>query len=85
MENKVRKLIRNYWNISKTVAVLLTIWKYDMWTQPFNFIKAIVLIIEGSVVMFLAINFLDMAVGLIKMVCQKIYRYFYHKKLLKNI
>lgn len=84
MANNVRKLIRNYWNISKIVAVLLTIWNYEMWTQPFNFIKAIVLIIGGSAVMFLAINLLDMTVGFIKMVCQKVYRHFYQKRLLKD-
>ncbi len=80
----MEKLVRNYWTISKTVAVLLTIWNYAMWTEPFNFAKAIVMISGGSVVTFLAINLLDMIVGLIVRICKKIHRHFYDKRLLKG-
>ncbi len=83
MTKKMEKLIRNYWNISKIVAVLFTIWNYGTWTDPFNFPKAIVLIIGGAVITFLTINLLDMIVGLIRAVCKKIHRYFYDKRLLK--
>ena len=84
MTKKMEKLVKNYWTISKIVAVLFTIWNYAMWTEPFNFAKAIVMIIGGSVVTFLAINLLDMIVGLIVCVCKKIHRHFYDKRLLKG-
>lgn len=84
MPKKMEKLVKNYWNISKIVAVLLTIWNYAMWTEPFSFAKAIVMIIGGAVVTFLAINLLDMIVGLIVLVCKKIHRHFYDKRLLKG-
>ena len=84
MTKKMEKLVRNYWNISKIVAVLFTIWNYTMWTEPFSFAKVVVMIIGGSVVAFLAINLLDMIVGLIVLVCKKIRGYFYDKRLLKG-
>ena len=80
----MEKLVKNYWTISKIVAVLLTIWNYAMWTEPFSFVKAIVMIVGGSVVTFLAINLLDMIVGVIVLVCKKIHRHFYDKRLLKG-
>ena len=84
MTKKMEKLVKNYWTISKIVAVLLTIWNYAMWTEPFSFVKAIVMIVGGSVVTFLAINLLDMIVGVIVLVCKKIHRHFYDKRLLKG-
>ena len=84
MTKKMEKLVKNYWTISKIVAVLLTIWNYAMWTETFSFVKAIVMIVGGSVVTFLAINLLDMIVGVIVLVCKKIHRHFYDKRLLKG-
>lgn len=84
MDAKVTKLIKNYWNISKIVAVIFTICNYEMWTEPFNFVKAMVLIFVGLSVTFLAINLLDVFVGLIKAVCRKIHRNAYDKRLLKG-
>ena len=83
MTKKMEKLIRNYWSISKIVAVVLTICNYNMWTEPFSFIKAIVILVISSVAMFIAINVLDMVVGLIVSICKKIHRHFYDKRLLK--
>lgn len=83
MTKKIEKLIRNYWSISKIVAVILTICNYSMWTEPFSFIKAILMLVLGSVVTFVAINVLDMVVGFIVTSCKKIHRHFYDKKLLK--
>ena len=83
MTKKIEKLIRNYWSISKIVAVILTICNYSMWTEPFSFIKAILMLILGSVVTFVAINVLDMVVGFIVRSCKKIHRHFHDKKLLK--
>jgi uncharacterized membrane protein YgaE (UPF0421/DUF939 family) len=79
----MEKLIRNYWSISKIIAVVITICNYSIWTEPFSFIKAIVILVLGSDVTFIAINILDMVVGLIVSICKKIYRHFYDKKLLK--
>ena len=83
MTKKMEKLIRNYWSISKIVAVVFTICNYSMWTEPFNFIKAIAIHVIGSVVTFIAINVLDMIVGVIVSICKKIHRHFYDKRLLK--
>ena len=83
MTKKIEKLIRNYWSISKIVAVILTICNYSMWTEPFSFIKAILMLVLGSVVTFVAINVLDMVVGFIVRSCKKIHKHFYYKKLLK--
>lgn len=83
MTNKIEKLIRNYWSISKVVAVVFTICNYSMWTEPFSFIKAIAILILGSVAMFIAINVLDMVVGVIVSICKKVHRHFYDKRLLK--
>lgn len=83
MDKKVEKIIKNYWKISKFVAVVLTICNYSMWTEPFNFIKAIVMLVIGSVATFIAINVLDMVVGVIVGICKKVHRHFYDKRLLK--
>lgn len=83
MTKKMEKLIRNYWSISKIVAVVLTICNYSMWTEPFNFIKAIAMLVISSVAMFIAINVLDMGVGVIVGICKKIHRQVYDKRLLK--
>ena len=83
MTKKMEKLIRNYWSISKIIAVVLTICNYCMWTEPFSFIKAIAILIIGSVAMFIVINVLDMGVGIIVGICKKIHRHFYDKRSLK--
>lgn len=83
MDKKVEKIIKNYWKISKFVAVVLTICNYSMWTEPFYFIKAIVMLVIGSVATFIAINVLDMVVGVIVGICKKVHRHFYDKRLLK--
>lgn len=83
MTKKMEKLIRNYWSISKIVAVVFTICNYSMWTEPFSFIKAIAMLVIGSVATFIAINVLDMVVGIIVGICKKIHRQVYDKRLLK--
>ena len=80
---KLEKILSKYWSISKIVAVVLTICNYSMWTEPFSFIKAIAILVIGSVATFIAINVLDMVVGLIVSICQRIHRHFYDKRLLK--
>lgn len=83
MTKKMEKLIRNYWSIGKIVAVVFTICNYSMWTEPFSFIKAIAILVIGSVATFIVINVLDMVVGLIVGICKKIHRNVYDKRLLK--
>lgn len=83
MTKKMEKLIRNYWSISKIVAVVFTICNYSIWTEPFSFIKAIAMLVIGSVATFIVINVVDMVVGIIVGICKKIHRHFYDKRLLK--
>lgn len=83
MTKKVEKLIRNYWSISKIIAVVFTICNYSMWTEPFSFIKAILILVLGLVATFITINALDMIVGVIVSICKKVHRHFYDKRLLK--
>lgn len=83
MTKKVEKLIRNYWSISKIIAVVFTICNYSMWTEPFSFIKAIFILVLGLVATFITINALDMIVGVIVSICKKVHRHFYDKRLLK--
>ncbi len=84
MTKNLEKLVRNYWRISKIVGVVFTLWSYTMWTEPFNIIKALGIIIGIAVLTFLAINVLDITVGLIIALCRKIHRQFYDKKVLKK-
>ena len=84
MTKNLEKLVKNYWRISKIVGVVFTLWNYAMWTEPFNIIKAILLICAAAVLTFLAINVLDIAVGLVIALCKKIHRHFYDKKVLKK-
>ena len=83
MTKKVEKLIRNYWSISKIIAVVFTICNYSMWTEPFSFIKAILILVLGLVATFITINALDMIVCVIVSICKKVHRHFYDKRLLK--
>ena len=82
-EMKLEKILSKYWSISKIVAVVLTICNYSMWTEPFSFIKAIAILVIDSVATFIAINVLDMIVGVIVGICKIIHRYFYDKRFLK--
>lgn len=84
-EMKLEKILSKYWSISKIVAVVLTICNYSMWTEPFSFIKAVAILVIGSVATFIAINVLDMVVGVIVGICKKINRHFYDKRLLKTL
>lgn len=83
MTKKVEKLIRNYWSISKIIAVVFTICNYSMWTEPFSFIKAILILVLGLVATFITINALDMVAGIIVNICKKVHRHFYDRRLLK--
>lgn len=83
MTNKMETLIINYWSVSKIIAVVLTICNYSMWTEPFSFIKAIAILVIGSVATFIVINVFDMVVGVIVSICKKVHRHFYDKRLLK--
>ena len=83
MNRKIEKLVRNYWSISKIVGVLFTLWNYGMWTEPFNIVKAVLIIIGVSVGTFIVINALDIVVGLIKKSCEAAKRYMHDKRLLK--
>lgn len=81
---KLEKIMKNYWSISKIAGVLFTLWNYGMWTEPFNIVKAVLLIIGVSAGTFIVINVLDIVVGLIKKLCENINRHFKDKRLLKG-
>lgn len=66
MDEKLKKITTTYWKISKIVSVLVLIMGYKLWTMPYSFPKAVVLLIGVAVGTFVAINLLDMLVGMIK-------------------
>lgn len=65
MNRKLEKLENIYWEIGKVIGVLFTIINYQMWTKPFNIAIAVFLIIGTSVCTFVAINIIDLCVGIV--------------------
>lgn len=73
-----------YWKIAKIVSVLFVIINYQMWTAPYSFIKAVLLIIGVAVGIFVAINILDIFVGMIVGLIKHIHRRIKNSRLLKR-
>lgn len=69
MDEKLKKIETTYWKISKIVSVLVLIIGYKYWTMPYSIVKAVILLIGVAVGTFVAINLLDMLIGLIKAIC----------------
>ena len=69
MDEKLTKIETTYWKISKIVSVLVLIIGYKYWTMPYSIVKAVILLIGVAVGTFVAINLLDMLIGLIKAIC----------------
>lgn len=88
MNNKNKKTIKEitskYWKVAEIVGFLFIIYNYAMWTQPFKFIKAIVIFVGVTVVTFFAINILDLCLGLTKALFSYIKRKRHEKRLLKG-
>ena len=70
------KIEKSYWRISKLISILFLIVKHQLWTEPYSFIKAVLLLVGVAVGAFVVINLLDLAVGMIfgiiKHICKKI-------------
>lgn len=84
LNKKLEKLEGAYWKISKVIGVLFTIINYQMWTSPFNIAVAILLIIGVSACTFVAINLIDLCVGIVVGVVRRIDRKIKDRRLLKG-
>ena len=69
LDEKLKMIEAAYWKISKIVSVLVLIIGYKYWTMPYSIVKAVILLIGVAVGTFVAINLLDMLIGLIKAIC----------------
>lgn len=67
--NKLKMIETTYWKISKIVSVMVLIVGYKYWTMPYSIVKAVILLTGVAVGTFVAINLLDMLIGLIKAIC----------------
>lgn len=84
MNRKLEKLEGTYWKIGKVIGVLFTIINYQMWTSPFNIVIAILLIIGVSACTFVAINLIDLCVGIVVGIVKLINRKNKDRRLLKG-
>lgn len=84
MNEKLKKLEGVYWKISKIAGVLFALFNYPIWTEPFNIIKAVMLIIGVTIGIFIGINILDLIVGLIAGIIKYIKRVIKDKRILKG-
>ena len=85
MNRKLEKLEGTYWKIAKIVSVLFVIVNYQLWTEPYSFIKAVLLIIGIAVGVFVAINILDLVVGMIASILKEIRRKAKDKRILRGL
>lgn len=82
MNRKLKKIESTYWKIAKIVGVLFAIINYQLWTEPYSFIRAVLLLIGVTVGMFVAINLLDLFVGMIAGIIKHIHRKIKDRRLL---
>ena len=81
---KTEKIEKTYWKISKIVSILVLIIGYKFWTMPYSIVKAILLLIGVAVGTFIAINVLDMIVGLVTGIIKYIHRKIKDRRVLKD-
>lgn len=84
MNKKLEKLEGTYWKIAKIVSVLFAIINYQLWAEPYSFIKAVLLLIGIAVGTFVTINLLDLFVGMIAGIIKCIHRKIKNRRLLKR-
>lgn len=84
MNKKLEKLEGTYWKIAKIVSVLFVIINYQLWTESYSFIKAVLLLVGIAVGVLVAINLLDLIVGMIGGVFKYIHRKIKDRRLLKG-
>ena len=85
MNRKLEKLEGTYWKIAQIIRVLFVIITYQLWTAPYSFIKAVLLIIGIAVGIFVAINLLDLVVGMIASILKEIRRKAKDKRILRGL
>lgn len=84
MNRDLKKLEGTYWKLSKIAGVLFTLFNYPMWTEPFNIIKAVLLMVGVTIGIFVGINILDLIVGLIAGIFKYIKRVIKDRRILKG-
>ena len=84
MNRKLEKLESTYWRISKIAGILFTLINYQMWTSPLHTLKAVLIIIGVSVGSFVAINIIDLCVGVVVGIAKHINRKIKDRRLLKG-
>lgn len=84
LNRKLEKLEGTYWKISKVIGTLFTIINYQMWTSPFNIAIAILRILGVSACTFVAINLIDLCVGMVISIVKHIDRKIKDRRLLKG-
>lgn len=84
LNRKLEKLEGTYWKIGKFIGVLFTIINYQMWTDPFNIAIAILLIMGVTICVFIAINLIDLCVGIVISSIKCINRKIKDRRLLKG-
>ena len=85
MNKKLEKLEGTYWKIGKIAGVLFVIINYQLWTEPYSFIKAVLLLVGVAVGTFIAVNVLDLIVGMIAGILKEIRRKAKDKRILKGL
>lgn len=85
MNRKLEKLEGTYWKIGKIVGVLFVIINYQLWTEPYSFIKAVLMLVGVAVGTFIAVNVLDLIVGMIAGILKEIRRKAKDKRILKGL
>lgn len=85
MNRKLEKLEGTYWKIAKIVSVLFAIINYQLWTEPYSFVKAVLLIVGIAIGVFVTINLLDLIVGMIAGILKEIRRKAKDKRILKGL
>jgi hypothetical protein len=80
----LEKLESTYWSISKLVSVIVTLFIYGVLTDLFNTVKAVLLLIGIAVVTFIALNLLDLLVGVVLSIVKYIKNTIRNRRLLKG-
>lgn len=84
MHKSPKKIEGTYWKIAKIVSTIFLIINYPLWTEPFSFIKAVLLLVGIAIGGFISINLLDLFVGMIVGIIKIIVRKIKERRVLKG-
>jgi len=84
MNRELEKVENTYWKISKIIGVLFTLINYQMWTNPLHIVKAVFIVVGISVGVFIAVNVIDLCIGVIAIFVKVIIRKMKDKRILKR-